>query len=240
MNALIELKIENERLQQHIRALRAQELAATQSVQHIGSYPDDDLSAQLAANLGFPARPTVGGDPSRSYYASLPHGYEARSFPPITVLEDDEDVEPRRKKVKSSCYPVAARYLTDITIIVQEIVRWRSVYLQHLRTYGLPRVEKGKLGSVLCLSNSSLISPLTFRDPVAPKPYVMLAAFDGRKRCANSRRQLKPAIRISFHSTIPCPLRPVLVMKALLSYGTMSTLSLMMNASHDFVRGIVT
>lgn len=99
MNALIELKIENERLQQHIRTLRTQEMSATSSAQHMGSYSSDDISAQLAANLGFPARPTLGGEPSRSYYASIPHGYDAGSFPPIAVLEDDGDAEPRRKKV---------------------------------------------------------------------------------------------------------------------------------------------
>ncbi|KAH9079162.1 hypothetical protein EDB83DRAFT_2341012 [Lactarius deliciosus] len=102
MNALIELKVENERLQQHIRALRTQELSVTPSAQHMGPYPSDDMSAQLAANLGFPPRPTLGGDPSRSYYASIPHGYEAGTFPPITVLEDDGDAEPRRKKLKKS------------------------------------------------------------------------------------------------------------------------------------------
>ena len=110
MNAVIELKVENERLQQHIRALRTQELSATPSAQHMGPYPGDDMSAQLAANLGFPARANLSGEPSRSYYASIPHGYEADSFPPITVLEDDGDSEPRRKKVAA---PVVARYLTD-------------------------------------------------------------------------------------------------------------------------------
>ena len=110
MNAVIELKVENERLQQHIRALRTQELSATSSAQHMGPYPGDDMSAQLAANLGFPTRPSLSGEPSRSYYASIPHGYEADSFPPITVLEDDGDSEPRRKKVTA---PVAARYLAD-------------------------------------------------------------------------------------------------------------------------------
>ena len=99
MNALIELKVENERLQQHVRALRTREISATPSTQHMGPYPTDDMSAQLAANLGFPTRPTLGGEPSRSYYASIPHGYEAGGFPPITVLEDDGDTEPRRKKV---------------------------------------------------------------------------------------------------------------------------------------------
>ncbi|KAH9030619.1 hypothetical protein EDB85DRAFT_1866328 [Lactarius pseudohatsudake] len=90
INALIELKVENERLQQHIRALRTQEAVRDTVCATYGT---------LAANLGFPPRPTLGGDP---YYASIPHGYEAGTFPPITVLEDDGDAEPRRKKLKKS------------------------------------------------------------------------------------------------------------------------------------------
>lgn len=114
MNALIELKVENERLQQHIRALRTQELSATPSAQHMGTYPGDDMTAQLAANLGFPTRPSLGGEPSRSYYASIPHGYEVGSFPPITLLEDDGDAEPRRKKVTA---PAIALYPADRCIL---------------------------------------------------------------------------------------------------------------------------
>jgi hypothetical protein len=112
MNALIELKVENERLQQHIRALRTQELSATPSAQHMGSYPSDDMTAQLAANLGFPTRSSLGGEPSRSYYPSIPHGYEVGSFPPITLLEDDGDAEPRRKKVTAQ--PLRSTLLTGV------------------------------------------------------------------------------------------------------------------------------
>lgn len=99
LNSLLELKVENERLQQHISTLRAhsQQLSATHAVQHMGSYTGDDLSAQLTANLGLPARPTIGADSSRPHY-SVPHGYESGGgFP--TALEDDGDSEPRRKKV---------------------------------------------------------------------------------------------------------------------------------------------
>jgi len=105
LNTLLELRVENERLQQHITALRAhsEQLSATQSVQHMGTYTGDDLSAQLAADLGFPARSTIGGDSSRSHYSSMPQGYEAGgSFPAISVPEDDGDAEPRRKKLKKS------------------------------------------------------------------------------------------------------------------------------------------
>jgi hypothetical protein len=92
--------VENERLQQYIRALRAhsQQLSAGQVVQHLGPYAGDDVSAQLAANLGLPARLTHSGDSSRPHYSSISHGYEASSFPAITVVEDDGDSEPRRKK----------------------------------------------------------------------------------------------------------------------------------------------
>ncbi|KAH9998174.1 hypothetical protein BJV74DRAFT_877267 [Russula compacta] len=101
LNTLLELKLENERLQQHISALRAhsQQLSATQVAQHMGSYTGDDLSAQLAANLGLPTRSTLGGDSSRPHYSSMPHGYEASAnLPAISVLDDDGDGEPRRKK----------------------------------------------------------------------------------------------------------------------------------------------
>jgi len=102
LNSLLELKVENERLQQHISTLRAhsQQLSATHAAQHMRAYSGDDLPSQLTANLGLPARPTVGADSSRPHY-SMPHGYESGSgFP--TALEDDGDSEPRRKKLKKS------------------------------------------------------------------------------------------------------------------------------------------
>jgi len=106
LNTLLELKLENERLQQHISTLRAhsQQLSGPHAAQHMGSYTGDDLSAQLAANLGLPTRSTTldGGDSSRSHY-SLPHGYEpGGGFPAISSLEDEGDAEPRRKKLKKS------------------------------------------------------------------------------------------------------------------------------------------
>jgi hypothetical protein len=99
LNSLLELKVENERLQQHISTLRAhsQQLSATHAAQHMSSYTDDDLSAQLTANLGLPVRPTIGADSLQPHY-SMPHGYESGGgFP--TAPEDDGDSEPRRKKV---------------------------------------------------------------------------------------------------------------------------------------------
>jgi len=53
------------------------------------------------------------------------------------------------------------------------------------------------------------------RDPVAPKPYVMLAVFDGRRRCANSRRQPKQATRVRFPLTTLFPPKLIFVLKAL-------------------------
>jgi len=105
LNTLLELKVENERLQQHISALRAhsQQLSATQLVSDMGPYAGNNLSTQLAANLGFTARPTLGGDSSRPHYLPMAHGYEASgSFSGIPVLDDDGDTEPRRKKLKKS------------------------------------------------------------------------------------------------------------------------------------------
>jgi hypothetical protein len=102
LNTLLELKVENERLQRHISALRAhsQQLSATQVIQDMGPYAGDNLSTQLAANLGFAARSTLGGDSSRPHYLPMAHGYEASSgFSGIPVLDDDGDTEPRRKKV---------------------------------------------------------------------------------------------------------------------------------------------
>ena len=104
LNTLLELKVENERLQQHLSVLRAhsQQLSATQSALQMGSYAGDDLSAQLAANLGgLPSRSTLGGDLPRAHY-SMPHGYEAGAALPASSLEDDGDAEPRRKKVIGS------------------------------------------------------------------------------------------------------------------------------------------
>ncbi|KAI9458016.1 hypothetical protein F5148DRAFT_1221423 [Russula earlei] len=105
INALLELKVENERLQQHVSALRAhsQRLSAAQVTQHMGQYPGEDLSTQLAPDIGFIARSTPGGDSSHPHYSSMPHGYEASSgFTTNSNLEDDEDSEPRRKKLKKS------------------------------------------------------------------------------------------------------------------------------------------
>ncbi len=102
LNTLLELKLENERLQHHISTLRAHshQLSATHPAQHMISYTGDDLTAQLTANLGLPTRSTIGGDSSRSHY-SLPHGYESGGgFPAISSLEDEGDTEPRRKKVR--------------------------------------------------------------------------------------------------------------------------------------------
>jgi hypothetical protein len=101
LNTLLELKVENERLQQHISTLRAhsQQLSTTHAAQHMVSYTGEDLSAQLTANLGLPARSTIGADSSRQHY-SIPHGYEpGGGFPAISAIEDDGDAEPRRKKV---------------------------------------------------------------------------------------------------------------------------------------------
>jgi hypothetical protein len=101
LNTLLELKIENERLQQHINTVRdhSQQLSATHAAQHLSSYPGDDLPAQLTANLGLPARPTISADSSRPHY-SMPHGYESvGGFSALSALEDDGDSEPRRKKV---------------------------------------------------------------------------------------------------------------------------------------------
>jgi len=108
LNTLLELKVENERLQQHISTLRAhhtQQQSATHASQLMGSYTGDDLSAQLAANLGLPARSTNGNaDSSRSHYSLPPHGYgePGGGFPAISSLEDEGDAEPRRKKLKKS------------------------------------------------------------------------------------------------------------------------------------------
>jgi len=75
----------------------------------MGSYTGDDLSAQLAANLGLPStRSTIGGGDSSLSHYSLPHGYEPGSgFPAVSSLEDEGDAEPRRKKV---------RHLDDLTL----------------------------------------------------------------------------------------------------------------------------
>src|SRR5712675_1279477 len=97
LNTLLELKVENERLQQHISALRAhsQQLSTTQVVQDMGQYTGDNLSTRLAANLGFAARSTLGGDSSRPHYLPIAHGYEASSsFSGIPVLDDARATEP--------------------------------------------------------------------------------------------------------------------------------------------------
>jgi hypothetical protein len=112
LNTLLELKVENERLQQHLSALRAhsQRLSATQSAQHVGSYSGDDLSEQLATNLGLPSHSTLGGDSSRQQYP-MSHGYEAGGDFPTTSLEDDGDAERRRKKVIRFLIPTYSRFL---------------------------------------------------------------------------------------------------------------------------------
>jgi len=107
LNALLELRVENERLQQHLDVLRAhsQQLSATQSAQHVGPYTGDELSAQMGTSLPLPSRSTTHGrDLSRQHYPT-PHGYEAGpsgAFPTVSSLEDDGDTEPRRKKPKKS------------------------------------------------------------------------------------------------------------------------------------------
>ena len=116
LNTLLELRVENERLQQHLNVLRAhsQQLSATQSAQHMGSYTGDELPSQMATNLGLPARSTHGRDLSRPHY-SASHGYDAGpsgAFPSTSSLspEDDGDAEPRRKKVNRIDYHPEPRY----------------------------------------------------------------------------------------------------------------------------------
>ena len=61
-------------------------------------------------------------------------------------------------------------------------------------------MEKGKLTYFNRFFDHWLIY-LGRRVLVVQKLYAMLVAFDGQKRCANSRRRPKQVIRISFRST---------------------------------------
>jgi hypothetical protein len=190
LNTLLELKVENERLQQHIRVLRAhsQQISAGQVAQHLGPYPADDMSAQLAANLGLPARSTLSGDPSRPHYSSISHGYEAGSFP--AVLEDDGDSEPRRKKaifLRPDLHVVLIRSLFSLK---NHLVA-SSTYAIHVAAL-TPRNGE-RYSCQLCLCVCLLIS-LRRRVPVVRKLSAMPAVFDGQRRCANSRRQPRRAI----------------------------------------------
>jgi hypothetical protein len=204
LNTLLELKLENERLQQHISTLRAhsQQLSATHATQHMGSYTGDDLSAQLAANLGLPTRSTIdGGDSSRSHY-SLPHGYESGGgFPAISSLEDEGDAEPRRKKVRPlndltsvACFPD-----TSSCSQLKKSVGGGEQYI--CNTCGrTDSPEWRKVNPSYSFLDHLLTSP-GCRALAVQKRFAMHVAFDGQRRCANSRRRPKQVTRITFRST---------------------------------------
>jgi hypothetical protein len=215
LNTLLELKVENERLQQHIRVLRAhsQQVSAGQVTQHLGPYAADDMSAQLAANLGLPARSTLGGDPSRPHYSSISHGYEAGNFP--AVLEDDGDSEPRRKKailLRTDLHVVLIRSLFSS----ENHLVASSIYAIHVAAPTLRNGERYSCQFCLCVY---LLISLDRRVPVVRKLSAMPAVFDGQRRCANSRRQPRRAISVSFLSTTQYPLSLVALTTLLSLWG---------------------
>ncbi|KAI0273452.1 hypothetical protein BC834DRAFT_853891 [Gloeopeniophorella convolvens] len=101
LNTLLELKVENERLQQRLGTLRArsQQLSVMQGVQQIGSYTGEDMTAHFTTNIGFPTQ-ALSGDPTRSYYPVAAH--DIGGYLGYTPADDDTDAEPRRKKPKKA------------------------------------------------------------------------------------------------------------------------------------------
>jgi hypothetical protein len=206
LNTLLELKVENERLQQHISTLRAhsQELSATHAAQHMGSYTSDDLSAQLAANLGLPTRSTIGGDSSRSHY-SLSHGYEpAGGFPAISSLEDEGDSEPRRKKVCHLCHLTSVACCPETSFTQPKKSVGGEQYI--CNTCGRTDSPEWRKVSPLYPVLDHLPNSLGRRALVVQKHFAMLAASVGQRRCANSRKRPKQVRRASFPSTTQYPL----------------------------------
>lgn len=206
LNTLLELRVENERLQQHLNVLRAhsQQLSATQPAQHMGSYAGDELSAQMSTTLGLPPRSTHGRDLSRPHY-SASHGYEAGAsgaFPTISSPEDEGDAEPRRKKVNrlitqahvtfsSDTLPSPKNHSVATSIfairVAVRIPRNGERYAHHLDLFGWPLTSVGRV-------------------PMALKLFATPVASDGQRRCANMRRPPKQATRVSFRSTTSYPL----------------------------------
>ncbi|KAH9956743.1 hypothetical protein BC827DRAFT_1313978 [Russula dissimulans] len=70
---------------------RSQQLSATQVIQDMGPYAGDNLSTQLAANLGFAVRLTLGRDLSQPHYLPMVLGYKASTVflasPYLTTME---------------------------------------------------------------------------------------------------------------------------------------------------------
>jgi hypothetical protein len=167
----------------------------------MGSYTGDDLSAQLAANLGLPStRSTIdGGDSSRSHYP-LPHGYEpGAGFPPISSLEDEGDAEPRRKKV---------RHLYDLTSIAccpdtscSQLKKSVGGEQYICNTCGRTDSPEWRKVSLSYSFLDRLLTSLGCRALAVQKRFATHVASDGQRRCANSRRRPKQVIRITFRST---------------------------------------
>jgi hypothetical protein len=187
----------------------------------MGSYTGDDLSAQLAANLGLPTRPTIdGGDSSRSHY-SLPHGYESGGgFPPaISSLEDEGDAEPRRKKV---------RHLYDLTSVaccpntafsqLKKSVGGEQYICNTCGRTDSPEWRKVNLSYSFL---DHLLTSLGCRALAVQKRFATHVASDGQRRCANSRKRPKQVIRITFRSTTQYLLSLVAITFLYLGYWTL-------------------
>jgi hypothetical protein len=223
LNTLLELKLENERLQQHVSTLRAhsqqQISATTHAAQLIGSYAGDDLSAQFAANLGLPARSSIGseGDSSRSHYSPLPHGYEpGAGFP---LLEDEGDAEPRRKKV---------RHLYDLTSVAccpntafSQLKKSVGGEQYICNTCGRTDSPEWRKVSLSYSFLDHLLTSLGCRALAVQKRFATHVASDGQRRCANSRKRPKQVIRITFRSTTQYLLSLVAITFLYLGYWTL-------------------
>jgi hypothetical protein len=214
LNTLLELKIENERLQQHLSTLRAhsQQTSATHAAQVMGSYTGDDLSAHIAANLGLPTRPTIGGgdSSSRSQHYPLPHGYEpGGAFSDIASLEDEGDAEPRRKKVRHLHHLTSIACCHDTFVPSSKSLSGANSIFAILAVGLIPQNGERQTRHTLFLDH--LLTSLGCRALAVQKHFATHVASDGQRRCANLKRRPKQVIRVTFRWTTQYLPSPVLI-----------------------------
>ena len=174
----------------------------------MGSYTSDELSAQMATNLGLQSRSSHGRDISRPHY-STSHGYEAvasGAFPTISSLEDDGDAEPRRKKVNRLSTQTHVSFGPDTLPSSKNHSVATSIFA--IRVVARIPQNGERYAHYLDLFDWPLIT-LGCRVPMALKLFAMPVASDGQRRCANMRRPPRQVTRISFLSMTSYPLNLV-------------------------------
>ncbi|KAI0064728.1 hypothetical protein BV25DRAFT_1914409 [Artomyces pyxidatus] len=105
LNTMVELKRENDQLHKDLQALRSrsQELSVVQATQTGEPYDLDDMSVQIATNLGLDTSGIVRREISRTSYLAPPQPlHEEPASQPPPGPDDDGDERKKRKVVTTS------------------------------------------------------------------------------------------------------------------------------------------